>query len=127
MGTERSGEKRAGNKFSWACATFLVKHSKLKKVPFQNARAISFLCLILSHDLAETRIRKNYAVSPVWVAQWIKKTITEFLQITIVLVFVSFSKCIKTLNFKPLYSHFCFLFIQQRMVCFHVELPPNSS
>ena len=48
--------------------------------------AISFLRSILSRDLAETLIRKNYAVSPVWVAQWIKKTIPNFLQITIVLV-----------------------------------------
>ena len=49
-------------------------------------KQLAFLRLILSRDLAETRIRINYAVSPVWVVQWIKKTIAEFLHITIVLI-----------------------------------------
>ena len=49
-------------------------------------KQLAFLHLILSCDLVEARIRKNYAVLLVWVAQWIKKTIPKFLQITIVLV-----------------------------------------
>ena len=55
---------------------------------------------------AETRLWWNGIV---WVAQWIKKTIPEFLQITIALnsgyIKMSFSKCTKTRSF------ICFTYI----------------
>ena len=68
-------ENRMENKFSWACATFLVKDSKLKKsnIPerWRRFKQLALLRQIVPRDLAETSIRKNYAVSLVRVTQWI--------------------------------------------------------
>ena len=83
MSWSRRGQGKAGEKYIFVSFCNLSGQrleTKEWNIPECSRRfkQLAFLRLTLSRDLVEIHVRKNCAVLPVWVAQWIKKTILEF-------------------------------------------------